>query len=129
LPFADAFRKDFATNGPVTASIQVYKNFSIPTTLSSITARLWVFTGDENAGCAPAFLPLERSALMSKWRHAEPTRSLKERLGAFAKLMRERAALMPFGAEKTATLAKAEQAEIAADVERWANSPELRPPK
>jgi hypothetical protein len=36
---------------------------------------------------------------------------------------------MPFGAEKTATLAKAEQAEIAADVERWANSPELRPPK
>jgi hypothetical protein len=62
-------------------------------------------------------------------RRFNPTQSLKERLCVFARLMRERAALMPFGAEKTATLAKAEEAEIAANVERWANSPELRPPK
>jgi hypothetical protein len=62
-------------------------------------------------------------------RRFKQTQSLKERLSVFAKLMRERAALMPTGAEKAATLAKAEQAEIAADIERWANSAEPRPPK
>ena len=67
---------------------------------------------------------------MSKRRRRfKHTQSLKERLGVFARLKRERAALMPFGAEKAATLAKAEQAERAANVEGWANSRELRPPE
>ncbi|MGN6410942.1 MAG: hypothetical protein ACTHK9_05675 [Nitrobacter sp.] len=66
---------------------------------------------------------------MSKPRRFKLTQSLKDRLGVFARLMRERAEAMPLGVEKAATPAKAEQAEFEADAERWVNSPELRPPK
>jgi hypothetical protein len=38
--------------------------------------------------------------------------------------MRERAEFMPAGPEKEATLAKAEQADATANLDRWINSPE-----
>jgi hypothetical protein len=87
------------------------------------------FIGDENAGCAPAFLFGKERAMSRPRRRFKQTQSLKDRLGVFARLMRERAEAMPLGVEKAATPAKAEQAEFEADAERWVNSPELRPPK
>jgi hypothetical protein len=61
---------------------------------------------------------------MFKQRRRIQTKTLKERIGVFAKLMRERAELMPPGPEKAATLAKADRAEATAEFERWINSPE-----
>jgi hypothetical protein len=42
--------------------------------------------------------------------------------------MRERAETMASDREKAAALAKAKQAEQAADMDRWVSSPELKPP-
>jgi hypothetical protein len=139
LPFADAFRKagnpsipapnsGLSDKKPQTHPPKAPQNFSLRATLSTITARPQAFIGDENAGCAPAF-HFGKERAMSKPRRFKLTQSLKDRLGVFARLMRERAEAMPLGVEKAATPAKAEQAEFEADAERWVNSPELRPPK
>ncbi len=66
---------------------------------------------------------------MFKRRRFKQAESLTDRLAVFAKLMRERAALMPPGTEKTATLAKADQADRAANIDRWISSLELKPPE
>lgn len=66
---------------------------------------------------------------MTKRRRFKQTESLTDRLATFAKLMRERAATMSSGADKNAVLAKANQADKAADMDRWISSNELKPPK
>jgi hypothetical protein len=55
------------------------------------------------------------------------TTSLKERLASFAKGVRAKASLLPPGAERDTLPKKASQADTAAS--KWANSPELQPPK
>jgi hypothetical protein len=54
---------------------------------------------------------------------------LKDRLSAFIQAMRERAALIPPGPERDEMLKKAKRAEAAQEIEGWANSSELQPPK
>jgi hypothetical protein len=66
---------------------------------------------------------------MQKRRRFKQTEPLAARLGVFAQLMRERAEFMPVGRERSDTLAKAEQADATATLERWLSSPELQPPK
>jgi len=55
--------------------------------------------------------------------------SLTDRLALFAKAAREKAALLPPGAEKDELLRKARQADTTAHLDEWANSPGLQPPK
>lgn len=66
---------------------------------------------------------------MFNGRRFKQTESLKNRLRTFARLMRERAECMPAGPEKAATLAKADKADAAANLDRWVNSLELKPLK
>jgi hypothetical protein len=61
----------------------------------------------------------------------QPSKSnepLKDRLVAFAKETRERATLMS-GQERYALLQRARQADTAAHINEWVNSPGLQPPK
>ena len=55
--------------------------------------------------------------------------SLQDRLAIFAKAAREKALLLPPGAEKDELLRKASQADTAVHLNEWANSPGLQPPK
>jgi hypothetical protein len=55
--------------------------------------------------------------------------SLQDRLAAWAAQVRERANTLKPGPEKEALLKKARQAETAAHLDEWANSPGLQPPK
>jgi leucyl aminopeptidase len=55
--------------------------------------------------------------------------SFQNRLAAFAEEARERAERLPPGPEKDDLLRKVRQADIAAHVDDWANSPGLQPPK
>ncbi|MBN8974091.1 MAG: hypothetical protein J0H51_19035 [Rhizobiales bacterium] len=66
---------------------------------------------------------------MFKRRRFKQSESLGDRLAVFAKLMRERAELMRPGVEKAATLAKADRADLAADMDRWMSSGELKRPE
>jgi len=66
---------------------------------------------------------------MSQHRHIKQTISLKERLASFAKEVRVKASRLPPGAERDTLLKKASQADTAAHLEEWANSPGLQPPK
>ena len=66
---------------------------------------------------------------MNKRRRFTQSESLTDRLATFAKLMRERAATMPSASDKNSVLAKANQADRAADMDRWISSYELKPPK
>ena len=75
----------------------------------------------------PVLAKKERA--MFNGRRFKQTESLKNRLRTFARLMRERAECMPAGPEKAATLAKAEKADAAANVDGWVNSLELKPLK
>ncbi len=65
---------------------------------------------------------------MEERRHFRQTISLKDRLISFAQEARERARLLT-GAERDALLKKARQADTAAHIEDWVNSPGLQPPK
>jgi len=98
------------------------------------------FICDENAGSAPAFLLRKRA------RHADAaafrandisqgsssrvcqTTSLKDRLLAFAEEAREKATSLT-GIERDDLLRKARQADTAAHINDWANSPGLQSPK
>ena len=62
-------------------------------------------------------------------RHLRQTESLKERLATFAKAVREKADHMPSCDERDELLRKARQADAAAHIDDWANSPGLQPPK
>jgi len=57
------------------------------------------------------------------------TQANQERLLEEAKNLREQAKLLPHGPVRAAAIKKARQAEIAARLGEWANSPGLRPPK
>ncbi len=65
---------------------------------------------------------------MQKRRRFKQIETFKDRLGTFAKLMRERASLLPPGAEKDELLSKARRADMAAHLDDWAYSPGLHPP-
>ena len=66
---------------------------------------------------------------MIKRRRFNQTESLTERLATFAKLMRERAETMVVGDDRSAALAKADQADKAAQMDQWIRSSELKPPR
>jgi hypothetical protein len=61
-------------------------------------------------------------------RHVKKALSLQDRLASYAKSAREVAALLPPGAEKDELLRKARQADTAAHLNEWANSPGLQSP-
>lgn len=55
--------------------------------------------------------------------------SLQDRLASFAKHLREKAVKLAPGAEKDDLLIRASQADTAAHMDEWMNSPGLQPPK
>jgi hypothetical protein len=57
------------------------------------------------------------------------TSSLHDRLASFAKEMRDKASLMPPSPEKDHLLKKASRADMASDIDDWANSAGLLLPK
>ena len=62
-------------------------------------------------------------------RRFKQTKSLKERLLEEAHNLLEEARLLPHGPVRDAALKRAGQAEAAAHMDDWLNSPGLRPPK
>ena len=62
-------------------------------------------------------------------RRLKQTVSLKDRLTAFAKEIREKASQLRPGPEQDALLKRARQAETASYIDEWANSPGLQPHK
>lgn len=62
-------------------------------------------------------------------RRFKQTTSLRDRLTTFAKEVRDKAAALRPGPERDALLKKASQADTAAHLDDWANSPELQQPK
>jgi hypothetical protein len=86
------------------------------------------FVGDENAGCAPAFLYGKERA-MTKRRRFKPKPSLRARLAAFAEKLRLKAADAASSAERDRLIKRARQAETASLADEWVNSPGLQPPK
>ena len=66
---------------------------------------------------------------MQKRRRFRQTTSLQDRLSEFASGERAKAESMPDSAERYEHLKKIQQAECAANVDAWANSPGLQPPK
>jgi leucyl aminopeptidase len=65
---------------------------------------------------------------MLKRRRFRQTKSLQDRLAAWAEEVREQAARLPPGPERDALLKKLRQADTAAHLNDWANSPGLQPP-
>ena len=55
--------------------------------------------------------------------------SLQDRLAAFAEEVRAKAECLPPGPERDEMLRKVSQADVAAHLDDWANSPGLRPPR
>jgi hypothetical protein len=66
---------------------------------------------------------------MFERRRFEQTESLKDRLASFAKEVREKASLLPPGAERNNMLTRASQADTASHLDDWVKSPGLRSPK
>ena len=65
--------------------------------------------------------------MLRRRRHKQAI-SLRDRLAAWAKMVREQAARLPPGTERDAMLKRASQANTAAHLDDWANSPGLQPP-
>jgi hypothetical protein len=65
---------------------------------------------------------------MQKRRRFKQTKSLKDRLVEEAQNLRAQAKLLPYRSVRDATLKKARQAEAAAHMNEWLNSPGLRTP-
>jgi hypothetical protein len=66
---------------------------------------------------------------MTERRRFIQTTSLKDRLIAFAAEARKKAAKLEPGIERDDLLRKARQAYTASNLDDWANSPGLQPPK
>ena len=66
---------------------------------------------------------------MRQRRRFKQTVSLQDRISSFAETARKVAALLPPGAERDVLLRKARQADTAANLTDWVNSPGLQPPK
>jgi hypothetical protein len=62
-------------------------------------------------------------------RRIKQSTSLKDRLASFAKEVRKKASQLRPGPEQDALLKRARQAETASNIDEWANSPGLQPPK
>lgn len=65
---------------------------------------------------------------MQKRHRFKQTLSFKDRLATFAKDVREEAAKLTPGAEQETLLCRARQADTAAHLDEWVNSPGLQPP-
>ena len=74
---------------------------------------------------APAFLH-GKERFMASFEHPK---SLRERLTEEARILREQAKLLRPGPVRDATIRAARQADTWANLDDWANSPGLRPPK
>jgi len=61
-------------------------------------------------------------------RRLEQTKSLKDRLASFAKVLREKAVVMPPSAEKDDLLRRARRADTASHLDEWVHSRGLQPP-
>jgi hypothetical protein len=61
-------------------------------------------------------------------RRFENIRTFPDRLSEFAREARERAEKLPPGPERDDLIRKARQADTAAHLDEWANSPGLKPP-
>ena len=66
---------------------------------------------------------------MAERRRAKQTSPLKDRLAAFAEEARGKASQLRPGPERDDLLKKARQADTAASLDEWANSPGLRSPQ
>ena len=66
---------------------------------------------------------------MQTRRRFKQTTSFQDRLSAFIADARSEADAAPGGADEYELQKKVRQAETAANIERWATSPELQPPK
>ena len=66
---------------------------------------------------------------MKKRRRFRQYKSLKERLESFALGMRKKASQLPPGPEQEDVLRRANQADVAIQLEDWVSSPGLQPPK
>jgi hypothetical protein len=89
----------------------------------------WPISVMRSPGCAPAFLPMERSsAVQHQRRRFTQSKSLQERLIEEAASCRAQARLLLPGVVRDALLRKARQAETAAHMNEWLSSPELPPP-
>nr|WP_249132284.1 hypothetical protein [Bradyrhizobium diazoefficiens] len=71
----------------------------------------------------------ERAVTIIPRRRFKQTKSLKERLLEEAHKLLEEARMLPHGPVRDAALQRARQAETAANMDDWLNSPGLRPPK
>jgi hypothetical protein len=67
--------------------------------------------------------------MIKRRRRFKQSKSLQDRLQAFANDSRAQAAELPPGAEKYELLRKARQADTASHLDEWINSPGLQPPK
>jgi hypothetical protein len=65
--------------------------------------------------------------MLKRRRHTQ-TISFKDRLAAWAEKIRKQGTHPPPDTERQAMLKRASQADTAAHLEEWANSPGLRPP-
>jgi hypothetical protein len=68
-------------------------------------------------------------AMQPQRRRFKQQLSFRDRLTSFAKAARQKASLLPPGAEKDELLQKAQQADTAAHINDLAKSPGLQPPK
>ena len=66
---------------------------------------------------------------MAERRRAKHATPLKDRLAAFAEEARGQASRLGPGTERDDLLKRARQADTAAHLDDWANSPGLRPPE
>jgi hypothetical protein len=67
--------------------------------------------------------------MTTKRNRFKQTTSLKDRLASFAKEAREKASRLRPGPEQDALLKKAREADTTAQLDGWASSSDLRPPK
>jgi hypothetical protein len=67
--------------------------------------------------------------MMKRRRAYKQSQSLQDRLAAFAQDVRGEAEKLPPGIERDNMLRKASQADTAAHLDDWANSPGLQPSK
>jgi hypothetical protein len=66
---------------------------------------------------------------MQRRRRFKQILSLRDRLAAWAKEVREQAASLPPGPEREALLKRASQADVASRLDEWSSSPGLQAPK
>ena len=62
-------------------------------------------------------------------RHFKQTEPLQDRVASFAREVREKASRLPPGKEKGNLLRRARLADMASQLDDWASSPGLQPPK